>query len=316
MTSNEPNPAGHRISRLGSTAARILGKPCKGNVAAVFDRSIYCLVEGEYVCIGVQSLGMCPLNVITSIPVSGGVWSSYSFHTGMPVFVYPDHVRIGGRFNLKLNGAPIWSPSLSSDLDYVRIKGGLAALDAQVPKRVPADGLGRLMLSTVQGAAPFSDLQNYALGPLDRLRHWLSMALCDPQGNVDPDIPTWQNLLGLGPGLTPSGDDLVGGMMLALCRLGQMSNLRTLSTAVAEVVETQTNPISAAHLRSAMNGTGNEAVHRILDVLFSGNSRDLPDALEGIDKVGHTSGWDTLAGIVIVLRLWLESNWKRVATPE
>ena len=187
-------------------------------------------------------------------------------------------------------------------------------MENEVSGRIPADGLGRFIDTAVE-AVPSSDgYPGYAEPAISNLKRWLGRALRDPSGNTDPDICKWMRLLGLGPGLTPSGDDLIGGMMLALHRLGQLSNLRSLSDAVAMVLDERTNSISAAHLRSAMEGMGSDAVHRAMDAILAGNRKGICIGLEEIAKVGHTSGWDTLAGVVIVIRLWLEINGKRMGS--
>jgi hypothetical protein len=312
MMTCETSRTAHQVVQLGVLAARALGRPSQGQVAAVFDRSLYCLIDGEYVCVGVDSLSMCPLNVITSVP-EGSAWSSYGFRIGMPVNVASDHMNIGSSFFLNLKDAPVWKPPPHSDLFYEKVKEGLAALEEAIAGSIPQDGLGGLLAPVVPGVDLSSKYLSHAAEALIPMKDWLKMALRDPLGNRDPDIHAWQDLLGLGPGLTPSGDDLTGGMMLALHRLGQFSILRSLSTAVALVVDDRTNPISAAHLKAAMEGMGSEAVHRAMDSILADDRAGLPAALGRVEKVGHTSGWDTLAGIVIVFRLWLETHEKRCA---
>lgn len=310
MKTSDLSAVHHRISRIGQSAARILARPQRGKVTAVFDRSIYCALDKEYVCIGVESLGICPLNVVTSVP-EGRAWASLNFRAGMPVEIDHNHLRIGGNFSLKLNMAPIWWPPAHADLHYQELQKGLAALEEEAAGRIPMDGLGRLMAPISASTTLPDKYLDFADQALNVLKDWLKKALCDPPGNQDPDIGAWQDLLGLGPGLTPSGDDLIGGMMLALHRLGQVSVLRSLSSAVALVMDDRTNPISAAHLKAAMEGMGSETVHLVMDSILSNDRTSFPAALARIEKVGHTSGWDTLTGVVVVFRLWLEVNEKR-----
>jgi hypothetical protein len=55
----------------------------------------------------------------------------------------------------------------------------------------------------------------------------------------------------------------------------------------------RTSAISAAHLAAAAAGEGHEALHRVLNGELD---------LDALDAVGHTSGWDALAGAVAVMR--------------
>jgi hypothetical protein len=57
----------------------------------------------------------------------------------------------------------------------------------------------------------------------------------------------------------------------------------------------RTSAISAAHLAAAAAGEGHEVLHEILN-------GDLD--VKKLDRVGHTSGWDSLAGAVAVLKTY------------
>jgi hypothetical protein len=65
---------------------------------------------------------------------------------------------------------------------------------------------------------------------------------------------------------------------------------------------TSTVPISYAHLEAAAQGCGHEALHCTLNTLLAGRARDMRANLAAIDAVGHTSGWDGLAGAVLALQ--------------
>ena len=64
----------------------------------------------------------------------------------------------------------------------------------------------------------------------------------------------------------------------------------------------RTGAISAAHLAAAAGGEAHEALHEVLDNLSAWQAPDLHPSLLRLDAVGHTSGWDALAGIVAVAR--------------
>jgi len=55
-------------------------------------------------------------------------------------------------------------------------------------------------------------------------------------------------------------------------------------------------------LRAAAQGYYAPPLAAALDGFASGNIANLPEAIQGVTKLGHTSGWDSLTGIVIVLR--------------
>ena len=300
MTPETQYPLRFQALNIGPTAARILARSGQGHVNAVFKRCFYCEINGDFICIGSPFLGMCPLNVITSMP-DGDLRISPGLLTGMPVRVSSDHVRIGGnRLLLRMDGADVWLPPPFPEPDPGKIKRGLAVLKAVAVHRLPEDGLGRFIDTNPIGNLETKPVLKQAAEPLKRLQSWLRRALADPLNIPEPDILSWQELLGLGPGLTPSGDDLVGGIMLGLYSLGSFPILRTLSSAITRVLAERTHPISAAHLRGTMEGIGSEVAHAAINAILAANRGQISQVIPKIEKVGHTSGWDMLAGIAIV----------------
>ena len=106
-----------------------------------------------------------------------------------------------------------------------------------------------------------------------------------------------QRLIGFGPGLTPSGDDALAGLIVALSSSNSCELFRDqLVTAVLGNLHL-TADISAQMLDLACHGLVNEAVDA---VLVAG---DCEAAVLRLLGVGATSGADTLLGIVAGLRL-------------
>ncbi len=103
---------------------------------------------------------------------------------------------------------------------------------------------------------------------------------------------------GLGPGLTPSGDDALAGILLA-ARLGRPEaedHLVALAKSVA------THEISRAFLIWAARGQSIEPVHRLL----AGDATAARDLL----AFGHTSGADVALGLHFGLKApWRERLW-------
>ena len=105
-------------------------------------------------------------------------------------------------------------------------------------------------------------------------------------------------LIGLGPGLTPAGDDFVGGAMIALRAFGRDPLADRVAAWALPLAESRTGRISRAHLRCAALGEGHEALHRLLSALNDGESA-VARALDALARVGHTSGLDAAAGALL-----------------
>ena len=110
-------------------------------------------------------------------------------------------------------------------------------------------------------------------------------------------------LLGLGSGLTPSGDDFVGGVLFARHVLAPGDT--AWSAAAASLVEgarTLTHPISAALMTDLAHGEGHEPLHDLIDALTVDRAPDRAlRAVERLGRLGHSSGWDMLTGVLVGL---------------
>jgi hypothetical protein len=233
-----------------------------GEVRAVFRRSCYIAFGAErYACVGDASLGRGPLNALA------------------PEFVLP---AIGERFALEAEAAELWAPPPLPPGATPDVR----ALQRVARGRVPREGLGCLVVDA------HNSLSGHAQPALEAIERWLV-------GNALEDEA--QTLIGLGPGLTPSGDDYLGGVLIALRQLGREAQARGLWRWLEPRLQ-RTSAISAAHLAAAAAGEGHEALHACLYALCE-RSADWTRALDELESVGHTSGWDSLAGVVAVAKL-------------
>jgi hypothetical protein len=123
------------------------------------------------------------------------------------------------------------------------------------------------------------------------LEAWLAT-----EGDDDASLSPLAALIGLGPGLTPSGDDFLVGAIVALHAYGHARRARRLAAKLR--FEGATHPISVAHWRAACEGLGSDALHACLHDMAEG--RAARTSLERIATIGHTSGWDALAGATTV----------------
>jgi hypothetical protein len=192
-------------------------------------------------------------------------------------------------FRLPVVSAPVvlsvasrWAPPALPSNPVIDI----GALEYAARHRVPHEGFGCLIVGA------HNSLSGHAQPALDAIERWLI-------GNaLDDDV---QMLIGLGPGLTPSGDDFLGGLLIALHALDRRPQAQGLWRWV-EPRLARTSAISAAHLAAAAAGEGHEALHACLEALASRNA-DWAKTLDAVANVGHVSGWDALAGIAAVAKL-------------
>lgn len=124
------------------------------------------------------------------------------------------------------------------------------------------------------------------------------------EGNSAEIFSDMHHILGIGPGLTPIGDDLLLGILLAVKRT------KTYQRWTDDQIQFEHNFINAAALKTtriswsllqcALEGTADERLIRVLDSLIAG--RVIPDQdLEALLDWGSSSGIGVLAGMLLVL---------------
>jgi Protein of unknown function (DUF2877) len=165
---------------------------------------------------------------------------------------------------------------------------------------VPDDGLAALVLAPGHKAARTLTAEA-AAGLLADLTRELPANLKRGAWS-DNALRAATLLVGLGPGLTPSGDDLLGGMMLALSAIGRNEMRDALWLTVGAELDDLTVPISAMHLSAAADGLGAQAMHEMIGAVASGDVAQIAALLPTMNAIGATSGWDALAGVMMVMR--------------
>ncbi len=116
-------------------------------------------------------------------------------------------------------------------------------------------------------------------------------------------------LIGLGSGLTPAGDDFLVGYLAGLwCSAGERTErirfLFGLGKAVARL-SLQTNEISRTYLVHAARGQISSRLAALAEAVCQGERSDrLLEAAEAAIHVGHTSGMESVTGLLLGLSAW------------
>lgn len=169
---------------------------------------------------------------------------------------------------IALAPAPIWTPPPLPVWRDIDLGAGLARATAKWPAKSP----GVWDRAFVAG--------------LVALSRWVGCAA---------SLDSCRELIGLGPGLTPSGDDALGGAAIALRVFGHAARADELGAFIREHAPSRTSDISLAHLRAAAAGEGSAAFHAALTALVTGGD------FASLDRIGASSGWDAMDGAIAVL---------------
>jgi hypothetical protein len=282
---------------VGELTLHALRQCARGVVIAKFEHSLYARFDaGAFVCIGTHSIGAGPLNVLLA-PCDWRDVRGVSLAQNVEA---DDGALALGEHRIRLNAAARWHPG-RAPVRHELFCARLRALTALAERRVPTVGLSRLAFSTVGGDAdPVLGLARPAWEALER---WLADPFTHTEAAHAPG-PAMATLIGLGPGLTPSGDDVFCGVLIALRLLGFDHAADALWSWLLANLDERTSALSAAHLRAAAMGQGHSALHAVLECNADDESA-LDATLCRLGQIGHCSGWDALAGVALVYRALL-----------
>jgi len=190
--------------------------------------------------------------------------------------------------------ARIWSAALPAPsrltgarlatADLIRSLGVARRLAAA---RAPSAGFGPLLAGGIEPADP---LVRVARERIERQR-WAFDA-----GDLASILGEAVEIVGLGPGLTPSGDDYLVGLLAGLEAAGHRAH-PALATAVAYAAPARTTAIGASALGHAARGAFAERLHDVLAAIAGGDDANIDHVIGRVMAYGATSGADTLVGL-------------------
>jgi len=266
-------------------------------VLATYARSCYLDLDGHIVALVGSSLSNGPLNVVLDAP--NGLFDRMV--AGVRVSSTPKSLDIGDGPEIMVGGAVAWDAGLSPwrDLhtDIIRVR--VETLRETLAAEAPDGGLARAAMEARNGhAADRTPLEAQALPSLVTLSRGL--------GRHDPTLVSGaaQRLAGLGPGLTPSGDDVLAGALIAgtLWPTGPREAIRG---AIVSAASGRTTRISAAYLDAAARGEASEAWHTLVAAIPAADTFVAIDAARRLMAFGETSGSDMLAGFLLAVTAFL-----------
>ncbi|BDF04462.1 DUF2877 domain-containing protein [[Clostridium] hylemonae] len=282
------------ITHTSTYADNILCQCSSGIVHSVYNKTINIQTEGQLLALQSAASPLSPVSLVTNLEQED--LASPVIRPGQPVRLSGEAVEISSSGQLSVF---TYRPVHIYRSGLVPIPSGSssAALYSQVRMAVKGSdnsGFCLLFSSAPRTAAP-NDLMLSAAGKrMSRCR------ILFREKEYSEAAGVLAGLIGLGIGLTPSGDDFLCGILAALTLCGQ--DAHPFARALAIQLEgrlSDTNDISRTFLHCALQNQFSQAVCSL---------PHLPPAdeiLRNFSAVGHSSGTDTLCGILYALDLLL-----------
>lgn len=332
---NQPSSAGS-VTTIGAVARAALVESAQGKVMGVISQGLFlAFPSGPVMFLSFERFrGPLTINIHAGAAIPAGL------KTGDPVFVRHQALHFPSTGSLlSLQPAAIWRAA-STEPAQLKRSGLAQRMEGLVKRTLSLAGEGERpsLLSEVEDLLFGGQAEGLKVQPeTDLLRHDLVRLQTSLERFLTPgaEAPSQGGraaaglaaaadaFLGRGAGLTPSGDDLVLGLVLALSRwetlfwpaLPHPFRSSGLGSPLTAAAARKTTLLSSCLIGCACQGQADERLVSALDGLMTG-APGLEACAENLLSWGSSSGRDALAGMVLAVHTGLQGQAARAAAGE
>jgi hypothetical protein len=299
-------------SSIGRVAYNRLKQSEEGTVHSVFDAAINILVSGGLVSLVPEAIERGPLNMTLWLPAGQSRMRSIGVRGGDKVKVNGSALELGECCLITFDSASIYSPKqkfTASMLSNNEIEANLEVMRKTAALFGNMSGIGELLTLILPSKekAMACKFNIFATSALPRIIDLEQAFASEESKTLNVAV---KELIGLGPGLTPSSDDMLAGLVL-LCVLYSKNRdraqqaTRLIAQAITREARGRTTILSEEYLRQASSGRGNEPVTRLCTALLTGSGESVERETRRVLQIGESSGTDITLGIALGAMLCL-----------
>ncbi|HEU5369080.1 MAG TPA: DUF2877 domain-containing protein [Ktedonobacterales bacterium] len=292
----------------------------RGSIQSVFPRAANLQFGSQLLTLHARETPCAPNGLV--LPLRAGQGPLADLQTGMAVIIERGTIHIPApSLRLSTQNSQPWDPHPHLEpaaCPPERLERNLARLTTLVVEKAPREGLAALATLPVEAAsadaAPDASAaadESFLLHTARQATRRLLEGVTRQQSQLVRQAAS--SLIGLGPGLTPSGDDLLIGFIAATSLLATPLGLskamyQRLHSELLTIARGRTNKLSITWMEYAEQGAVAEHVGRLIKALVVDDARLLEEAALAVLKSGATSGGDLLAGIILGSRCLIEQH--------
>ncbi len=287
---------------IGSFARDQLAQPGRGRVMGSTSSGVFCLIASQCIFFLTTGKKLGPLNInLDSMPeISPSRWLAVEMEHSPDTLLFPS---LGIQVNLA--NAESWQPPPLPPIKTTAKERGecIQAIACELLR----SGRATILLPILKWLVnPSLRIVTPFLSRFDWLekREELTRAiqLNEPRRAVLALNP----FIGMGTGLTPSGDDFTWGFLLALNRwqliLCPHFDLDKFGALLLASARRNTTLLSTSLVECASLGSADAGILSVLDALFMGQMT-IQQMIEILLAYGSTSGMDAFAGMATALQI-------------
>jgi len=294
---------------IGKIADNFLRQANQWFVHSIHSTCFYCHDANENViCIGQQEIGKGPF-ILQGI--RGSHWPGHLLPSIRSFIMFEDRlISDSGQLQFNLQGAETWATNLL-DIRVAehQLKEDLDWLVRQAREYAPPESLGRLIPIFLNAGGKMVPEEENALSAMLQKRILEVIAVIRQRHDIFDSFDITDNtnlllsLIGLGNGLTPSGDDFLAGIVMGLHKVGNHRMASMLAARLLAAAKGKTTQVSLSFYHALAHDSLSESFYSFLDSIGNNLSSENERLLGDVTRFGATSGWDTVAGIAFILSL-------------
>ena len=281
-------------SAIGAFAQRILQERPGVQVSGIASRGLYLQPKNGLVIYLSFEKFRGPLTI--NIPLLAEPSFLEDIKPGAPVDLSPRSIDFpGSDLQVDLSQAEIWSVSPPQEtLTPEAFLGRYQTIFDQAARLSQDHELSPLLKAAAAGK-PENILSTNGISS----HHSAVIEVINKKG-LEPSAGCLQELIGLGPGLTPLGDDIVLGILLTMNRwkgvIAPDQDLEEFNQRLLTLAKEKTNKLSFSLFSCGVEGSGDERLQTVLDSFFSGEEPTI-EQIQDFLSWGSSSGIAVLYGI-------------------
>jgi hypothetical protein len=294
------NPDMYIANTLGYIAHEMISQKRTGEIFGVMSRGIYVKTSSRWL----SFISCEPYRSPITINLNGDPIYLHQISSRMQVQISDGQMILpDGRLTISAENSGVWNPPPPPfpPLPKAECIQNLAYFTKKALTKKPSAGLCPLLPHLL--ILPEIE-KKVELNPLQREILAIQPYLLNRE--AAPFVNKLCNCLGAGAGLTPSGDDFLTGLLLALNRwkdiLWDRDDLDLINQSVVEAAYQKTTTLSANLIELASYGEGDERILKAIDWIMAGNT-DTSSIVDDLLGWGSSSGVDVLVGFTAAITI-------------
>ena len=283
-----------------------------GEIHSIFKSTVNILSEdGKFLPIVINDKPMSPFSIKLNKIID---FKEMDISIGNRVLFTKNCLK-GENITIFYDNAKIWDNSINliHDIDSLEnIKLKLNIIKEHIKAKGNKDGIFELLQFIPNDLYVENNhiLDSSQLFIKDRFENFIKAFT---NNNIKEINTLSKKIIGFGPGLTPSMDDFLSGMMIANLYISHFLGLNVedaykFNHEIVRDIDNKTTRVSEEMLKHSSIGESNEDIRGLMINILSINKIILEDSIDKVINFGHSSGTDILCGIYIGSCILMDKN--------